>query len=233
MKILWQLAIASALLFAPAVASAQQGGPVNDFLTGGTIDPMATMLKVSPPPGGMVMVHRNGKQVAWMTHSGYVRLKPNREYVVTATRGTSLLYNVRLYARPGLTKLRFGEDGEPRVSYQAPYVYGAPPVHAHPLPRTPAHRAPTRHAPAKRAPVTVAPTKHAPVNVAPAPRTPASKATFKQIVARIEKLDSDRERLAAMKSYGKRYTFTRLQIARLMREVAPATRPKVSRALGA
>jgi hypothetical protein len=231
---LWQLALTTALALTPMLLAADalaQSGPVNQFLTGGTIDPMATTLKVVPPEGGMVMVHRDGKAVAWLMQAGYVRLKPNREYGIVATRGTSMLFNGGLYARPGLTQFRWTSSDTPEVSYQPAVIYGRP--HHKPAART--HRAKTKTvAPpkrrAERATTHAAPRK--PAAAAKPAKVRPSAATFARIIAKLEGLESDRARVAAIEGYAQRYTFTHAQAKRLTVEVGRAHRKQVSRALG-
>jgi hypothetical protein len=137
------LTIAAAVLAAVLTTSASaSAGPVNRFLTGGLVDPLATTMRIVPPRGGMVMVHDNGKAVAWLTRAGYVNVKPNRVYGITATRGRTLLFSTNMRVRRGYTEMIWGQGSQPQLSY-VPAARWRRPAYAG-VRRTPRSRARTR-----------------------------------------------------------------------------------------
>lgn len=186
---LWKLlAMAAALCATVLTTSATTfAGPVNRALTGGVIDPYATTLRVVPPKGGMVMVHQNGSAVAWFMQAGVINLKPNQIYGLTATRGTSMLFNASVVVRPGYTQAVWAKDNAPQLSYQPSLVggYGRP-----------VHRPATTRRPSAATP---------PEPSQPA-RLPASR--HRALMGELKGLSTDRQRWNVMKSYNKRYALT-------------------------
>ncbi len=115
--------------------------PVNRLLTGGVVDPMATTLKIVPPRGGTVVVHNNGRAVAWFMRAGFVNLKPNHVYSVTATRGQSMLFNRNVMMRRGYTELVWSRGSQPQMNHVPAYYGASRPRHA-----ASSRRASSRHA---------------------------------------------------------------------------------------
>jgi len=113
-----QLAVAMALLIAPATAFAG-GGPVYNALRGPVLDPYATtMLQVVPPKGGYVMVHRGGKLVTWFQQAGAMSVVPNQSYNLAAIVGSTMVFNGGIVARPGLTSVVWsGNSATPAISF--------------------------------------------------------------------------------------------------------------------
>ena len=116
---LWKLLSIAAVAMTALVttASVAHAGPVNQFLTGGVVDPNATTMRVVPPRGGMVVLHQNGQAVAWFMRTGFVNLRPNRIYSVTATRGSSMLFNANVMARRGFTELVWSNGNQPQMNF--------------------------------------------------------------------------------------------------------------------
>lgn len=143
------VAVAQPMLYgAPRILPGKVPGP----LRGTPADPRATTLHVTPPRGGMVMLHRNNRMLQWYTSSAMVTLQPGVTYGITATRGGTMLFNQRVILQPGVTQLSWSSNGAPALSYRPAFpapgryrrsaterTYGA-------APRRPATRRPTRRA---------------------------------------------------------------------------------------
>ncbi len=153
----------------PAAAAAQpmpyNGGPqilpgkVAGPLQGTPADPSATTLHITPPRGGMVMLHRNNKTLQWYTTSALVTLQPGVAYGVTATRGGTMLFNQRIVLQPGVTQLSWSANGTPALSYRP--AFSAQPRYRWPAGgryvapnRRPAARQPNARRPSTRQPST-------------------------------------------------------------------------------
>jgi len=162
----------------PAAASAQPapsyGGPqvlpgkVPGPLRGTPADPAATTLHLTPPRGGMVMLHRKNKTLQWYTTSAMVTLQPGVAYGITATRGGTMLFNQRIVLQPGVTQLSWSPGGAPALSYRPAFTarpryrrpargrYGAA---TQPRGRRSAARRPSTRRPSTRRPSTRRPSR--------------------------------------------------------------------------
>lgn len=131
-KLLASLLVAATVVAIPLTASAQVWGPpivvsphaaggsplVVGALNGPRLDPMAATARIVPPRGGTVMLYRDGKMKGWFTQASYAKLEPGRVYGVVATRGSSMLFNAGIIARPGLTEVVWeGSNKAPSIAF--------------------------------------------------------------------------------------------------------------------
>ncbi len=179
----------AALLTAP---EASASGPVNQLLTGGLIDPYATTLRVVPPQGGMVVLHRNGAAVAWFMQPGLVNLSPNQIYTLTATRGQTMLFNANLLMRRGYTQAVWGRSNQPQLSFQ-------PTLAAYPM------------AGAPRVPASAGVSQPAPGAASADGRARLPRHRHSALLAELGALETDQARWRMMKRYDKSYALSAVQ----------------------
>ncbi len=121
-KLLAPLAAVLGLLAAPSVASADTGA-VHNFLRGPIINPAAATLRIVPPSGGQVMLHREGKAARWFVQTGLVQVEPGVTYEITAVRNNAVVFNSGIVARPGVTDIVWNNlTDAPDLTYHAPMV---------------------------------------------------------------------------------------------------------------
>ncbi len=121
-KLFAQLAVALGLLAAPSVASAETGA-VHAFLRGPLINPASATLRIIPPSGGQVMLHRDGKAARWFVQPGLIQVEPGVTYEITAVRNNTVVFNSGLVARAGMTDVVWNNLSDtPDLTYHAPVV---------------------------------------------------------------------------------------------------------------
>jgi hypothetical protein len=181
-KLFWQLLVALALLAVPTVAEAQVG-PVHAALRGTVLDPQATTLSIVPPRGGQVVLYRDGQAKGWWLQPGIVTVVPNQAYGVIAVRGTEVLFNAAIIARPGTTVVSWENGGSlPSIVYQPPYWMVPSPLGPAGHVGADAYHRPARH--------------H------------ISSARYRSMLARMDSEPTDQGRLAILRAHAKRYDFS-------------------------
>lgn len=116
-------AFALAVLALSNVASAEIG-PVQRFLRGPLLPARSSALRIVPPAGGHVLLHREGKPARWFLQPGLVTVEPGVPYAITAVRDGEVLFDSGVVARPGLLSLTWEESATaPRVSFQPPVAW--------------------------------------------------------------------------------------------------------------
>lgn len=137
-KLFSQLAVALGLLTTPSLAVAETGA-VHNFLRGPIINPVASTLRIVPPQGGQVMLHRAGKAARWFVQPGLVQVEPGATYELTAVRNNAVVFNSGIVARAGVLDVAWSNDSDtPSVKYHAPavanpFAIGLVPFNAVPL----------------------------------------------------------------------------------------------------
>jgi hypothetical protein len=116
-----QVLLAALLFAAPSTARAE-AGPVQRFLRGPYFPVAASTLRIVPPPGGHVMLHRDGKPVRWFMVPSAISVEPGIPYAVTAVRDDRVVFDSGIVARPGILDLAWSEADTPNVAYHSPVV---------------------------------------------------------------------------------------------------------------
>ncbi len=119
-RYLLMISLATGVLV-PAAAGADTG-PVQSFLRGPFFPPGDSTLRIVPPRGGHVMLHRSGKPVRWFMTPMALRVEPGVTYAVTAVRDEKVVFDSGVVARAGILDLVWTESDSPVVSFHAPVV---------------------------------------------------------------------------------------------------------------
>ncbi|MBM4356677.1 MAG: hypothetical protein FJ096_01060 [Deltaproteobacteria bacterium] len=136
--ILAALALATTTQLGTETASAEPA-PVQRFLRGPWFRPSASTLRISPPRGGHVILHRDGKPARWFLQPAAIQVEPGVTYAVTAVRGDEVLFDSGVVARAGILDLVWtDETSTPTVNFHPsavlnPFAVGLVPIGAVPV----------------------------------------------------------------------------------------------------
>lgn len=182
------VALGVAVCALSTVSPAGAEGPVSPLqrlLRGPWFPAASSLLRVTPPRGGHVMLHREGKVSRWFLQPAIIRVEPGVTYGVTAIRDGSVLSDSGLVARPGMLDVNWASlDGAPIVAFH-------PPAAANPFA------------------VGLVPVGAAPVA---ALRTPISDGGFQLMLDDIQRQPDDANRWAAMQRYTDTWLFSDSQV---------------------
>lgn len=114
--------LAVGILAIPASAVANPG-PVQSFLRGPYFQPSAATLRIFPPSGGHVMLHRDGKPVRWFINPSALTVEPGVTYAVTAVRDDKVIFDSGVVARAGILDLSWDQGRDaPSVAFHLPFA---------------------------------------------------------------------------------------------------------------
>jgi hypothetical protein len=85
-------------LFYPASVNADPGS-VQLFLQQQYAQPIDSIIRITPPNGGYVMLHREGKPVRWIAIPTAIRVESWITYTLTAVINGNIIFNSGVVAR--------------------------------------------------------------------------------------------------------------------------------------
>lgn len=108
-------------LFYPASVNADPGS-VQLFLQRQYAQPIDSIIRITPPNGGYVMLHREGKPVRWIAIPTAIRVESWITYTLTAVINGNIVFNSGIVARIGILDVYWLESNNPIVHFYPPIV---------------------------------------------------------------------------------------------------------------